>query len=463
MGHRSDSGDDVTLERARSSAAGPARSRAAARLVVVHPPTLRGVVALSGESTTVGRQARSPGDAALVHPTISRAHAELRRDPASDRHWLRDLGSRNGTCLEGQAIGELPRPLVDGAVIRFGDVIAVYERAEGGFVDAAEVDHAAAPGHSAAAASLRAALSRVAGRSGPALVIGETGAGKERIAAELQRLRRRAGPLVVANCAALSPTLIESQLFGHERGAFTGAAQRASGLFRGAEGGTLVLDEIGELALELQPKLLRALESGEVMAVGATRAARVDVQVIGVTNRDLAVEVEAGRFRRDLYARLALGEVRVPPLRARRADVLEWLDRLAPPGAPPSERLSASAAEALVMSGWPENLRGVHRLALELAGLPAPIGVAMVPRWVGPPELVAGGGATGESAAEDDGAESGEGGGRVLRPRPSREELLRALEEHGWSVRATARYFERDRKQISRWIERYGIVMPGRE
>ena len=457
--------DDVTLERTRTAEVAPEGvTVGSARLVVVHPPELRRTVELGAGTLTIGRQSAGVDTIAVAHPTLSRAHAEIFVNAGHGSRWVRDLRSRNGTRLHGQTLGELPRPLTDGAVLRVGDVLMVFEaRAGARTPDPPEVDRAAIPGESLAITALRAAALRAAGQRRPALVIGETGTGKERIAGELHRLSRRRGELVVINCAALTPSLIESQLFGHDRGAFTGASQRSSGLFRAAEGGTLVLDELGELPLELQPKLLRALESGEILPVGSSRAQHVDAWVIGVTNRDLAREVEAGRFRRDLYARLALSELRVPPLRERRADLLGWLERLlAPLGAMFVASLSAGAAEAILLHAWPDNLRGLHRLALECRSSTAPIKAAQLPEWltatsatttsppaasVNPPE----------PPVEDAAA------ARTYRARPPREELLRVLEEHGWSVRATAKYYERDRKQISRWIEHYAIAVPGRE
>ncbi|WP_434419863.1 sigma 54-interacting transcriptional regulator [Nannocystis pusilla] len=455
--------DDVTLERSRTAEVAAERgSPGAARLVLVHPPELRRVVDLGPAALTLGRQPQAPSGLAVAHPTLSRVHAELRFDRGI--HWLRDLQSRNGTCLQGQAINELPRALAHGAVIRIGNVLLVYEMAQDprGRVDPPEVDRAAIPGDSLAIAALRSAVLRIAGQRSPALVIGETGTGKERIAAEIHRLSKRRGELIVANCAALSPTLIESQLFGHDRGAFTGASQRSSGLFRAAEGGTLVLDEIGELPLELQPKLLRAIEYGEIIPVGSSRAQSVDVRIVGATNRDLGREVEAGRFRRDLYARLALAELRVPPLRERRADLLDWLDRLfGSVSGTFAAALSTSAAEAILLHAWPENLRGLHRLVMDCRSLTAPIRPGQLPAWLttptpadAPPPPPAEAVAPSPSAAKET---------RAYRPRPPREELLRVLEEHEWSIRATAKHYERDRKQISRWIEFYTIALPGRE
>jgi len=159
------------------------------------------------------------------------------------------------------------------------------------------------------------------------LISGETGTGKEIWARHLHQIGPRAGkPFVPVNCAALTVSLAESQLFGHERGAFTGASGRSLGVFRAAEGGVVFLDEVGEMPLELQPKLLRVLQQQEVAPVGAAHPTQVDVQVVAATNRDLANEVEQGRFREDLYYRLNMVELHVPPLRHRTVDIPAFID-----------------------------------------------------------------------------------------------------------------------------------------
>jgi DNA-binding NtrC family response regulator len=233
------------------------------------------------------------------------------------------------------------------------------------------------------APALLAALAlarRVAPARVPVLVNGESGTGKELVARLLHRHGPTPrGPLVAVNCGTLPRELADSELFGHERGAFTGAGARKKGWFEEAHGGTLVLDEIGELALELQPKLLRVLETGRLRRVGGTGELGVDVRVVALTLRDLRQDVEGRRFRLDLFHRLAGVEVTLPPLRRRRSDiprlVQRFLDELAPELGP--RTIEARALEALVRRDWPGNVRELRNIIRRAAILStAVIGVA---------------------------------------------------------------------------------------
>ncbi len=198
----------------------------------------------------------------------------------------------------------------------------------------------------------------VAPSDAPVLISGESGVGKEVVVQLIHRWSPRAkGPLVAANCAGLPEGLIESELFGHTKGAFTGADAQRRGFFRAAEGGTLFLDEIGELPLGLQPKLLRALESGQVTPVGSDAPVQVDARLVAATNRDLAEAVEQGTFRDDLYYRINVVELIVPPLRDRRDDILPLARRFATEFAGSPVRLSPQAAQYLLTHGWPGNVR----------------------------------------------------------------------------------------------------------
>jgi two-component system, NtrC family, response regulator GlrR len=273
-------------------------------------PTRRGFV--------VG--AHSSSDLKLDDPHVSRHH--LRIDAEAEEYVLRDLGSTNGTRVGGVRVREAV--LDDGTAIECGE-----SRLRFHFTDEPmRLDLSAGDGfegligRSVAMRELFALLERAAPTDAPILIEGETGTGKERVARAIHaRSRRAARPFVVFDCAAVPATLIESELFGHEKGAFTGATGRRAGVFERAGGGTVFLDELGELALELQPKLLRVLESNEVHRVGAERPTPIDARVVAATNRDLQARISESRFREDLYYRLAVVTLRVPPLRERRDDV----------------------------------------------------------------------------------------------------------------------------------------------
>ncbi|CAN5903963.1 hypothetical protein BH11MYX4_BH11MYX4_38180 [soil metagenome] len=215
------------------------------------------------------------------------------------------------------------------------------------------------------------------------LLSGETGAGKEVLAAHIHRMSPRSGgPFVEVNCAALTESLAESELFGHQKGAFTGAVTAKEGFFEAADGGTLFLDEVGELALPLQAKLLRVLETKKVLRVGATTPTSIDVRVLAATHRDLPADVKAGKFRQDLYFRLNGMTITVPPLRERRADVAELARRFAARTARimklPVPEIEPAALARLESHAWPGNvreLRNVMDRAVALAGGPV-IGLA---------------------------------------------------------------------------------------
>jgi DNA-binding NtrC family response regulator len=243
---------------------------------------------------------------------------------------------------------------------------------------------------SAAMARLLDLAHRVAEVDSTLLITGESGAGKERIARLVHAESRRAGgPFLAINCGAVPETLLESELFGHVRGAFTGATQDRAGLFEAAQGGTLFLDEIGEVAPAMQVKLLRALQEREVRRVGENRIRRVDVRVLAATNRDLLAEVHSARFRQDLYYRLRVIELKVPPLRERREDILPLARHFLGESARRTGREAAGftpeAAERLIHYPWPGNVRELEN-AIEHAVVLAQsrrIGSADLPEEVG--------------------------------------------------------------------------------
>jgi DNA-binding NtrC family response regulator len=237
------------------------------------------------------------------------------------------------------------------------------------------VEHDGAPGKllgtSLAMERLRGELGRVAQSDSHVLIVGENGTGKELVARELHARSRRAGePLVVVNCGAIPSTLFESELFGHEKGAFTGADRRRIGLFEAAHGGTLVLDEVGELPKHVQPVLLRALQFGEIRPVGSDRVRRVDVRVLSATHRDLRERIKTGEFREDLFYRIAPLFLEVPALRERREDVPELARSFVARSAARLGRaleLDAEALELLRRHDWPGNVRELENAAERLS------------------------------------------------------------------------------------------------
>ena len=305
-------------------------------------------------------------DVTLDHPALSRRHARLRLGPPAT---IEDLGSTNGTRL-GEAVlrGGPAVPLGPSDTFRIGPFSFVLMTAPGAAAgvdslgDAARVNDPSADRVSPLVRDLAASPANV-------IVLGETGVGKEVLAETLHALSGRNGALVRLNCAALSEPLLESELFGHDKGAFTGAVAARAGLIEAAAGGTVFLDEIGELPAAIQAKLLRAIERREVVRLGTTRPIAVDVRFIAATNRDLPTEVAAGRFRRDLYFRLDGMTLVIPPLRERRALIGRLaLGFLAAGGGDRAPRLDADALAALEAYRWPGNVREL-RAVMERAVL----------------------------------------------------------------------------------------------
>jgi DNA-binding NtrC family response regulator len=296
---------------------------------------------------------------------LSPRHAEIRLD--AGRPFVRDLGG--GTRLNGDALmGE--RALDPGDVIRMGDTLLVY-------APAAAVTLAQPPselvGEGASLVAVRRSIESVALHKHTVVVTGETGTGKEVVARALHHRSGRTGPFVAVNCGAFAVGLLPSDLFGHVRGAFTGAVADQQGLFRAAQGGTLMLDEVAEIPLALQANLLRVLEMREVRPVGSTRDFAIDVRVIATSNRELMTLVHEHSFRSDLYSRLAQWTIRVPPLRQRREDIPGLARNLLARCEAKDRALTADFAEALLVHDWPLNVRGLFNV-LSIAAICAPPG-----------------------------------------------------------------------------------------
>ncbi|HEX8904346.1 MAG TPA: sigma-54 dependent transcriptional regulator, partial [Longimicrobiaceae bacterium] len=313
-------------------------------------------------------------------------------------------------------------------------------------------------GMSAAIQQVREMIRRIAPTDARVLITGESGTGKE-VAANLIHAgsRRAGGPYVRLNCAAIPRDLVESEMFGHERGAFTGATERRRGRFELASGGTLFLDEIGDLSPAAQAKLLRALEAGQIERVGGGEPVKVDVRVLAATNRDLRAEVVAGRFREDLFFRLHVIPLQLPPLRDRREDipllVRHFLERsrirngLRPP------RLSPSAVEALSRHSWPGNVR-------ELANILERLSILHAGADVGAAEIRALLAADGGAVVHEEPAAFREDDERTLSDRLDdfeRSLLVGALDAADGSVAEAARRLRTDRANLYRRMRRLGI------
>ncbi|MBT6431998.1 MAG: sigma 54-interacting transcriptional regulator [Deltaproteobacteria bacterium] len=301
--------------------------------------------------------ANESNDIVLEDPYVSGFHARVYMQDG--RAIIEDVGSRNGVFVGTQKVQSAEA--TPGAQIRVGQTVLLVaaEDPEQGKTRAGR-QSSQMIGKSESVEKLRKVLRRVAGSDIPVLLTGETGTGKEVAASLVAQLSPRAGkPLIILNCGALTRDLVESELFGHEKGAFTGANERKIGAFEAANGGTLFLDEIGELPLDMQPKLLRALENSEVRRLGSPKSFHVDVRVIAATNRKLEEEVAAGRFREDLLHRMNIVTVELPPLRRRSSDIEELAMHFVAAFSPQGETVAVSKAalDKLKSHVWPGNIR----------------------------------------------------------------------------------------------------------
>jgi DNA-binding NtrC family response regulator len=317
----------------------------------------------AGKRLVIGRA--DDTDVQIPHDSVSRRHAEL----STERGWrITDLGSSNGTIVGTAQLRKGQSSAVDpGVIVRIGDARLLVDWAAAG--TPAERPSAEPAPPSSRPDSAETPMGRVmrlvqlvAPSTLPVFVLGETGVGKGWIAQEIHRRSPRAdAPFVRVNCAALPEPLLESELFGHERGAFTGAVQTKPGILETATGGTVLLDEIGEAPASTQAKLLHVLEHGELLRLGATKPRPVDVRFIAATNREIDALMSAGAFRRDLYFRLAGVPLRVPPLRER-TDEIAAIARGAS-----TAPLSREAIDKLVTYAWPGNIRELRNVVARAA------------------------------------------------------------------------------------------------
>jgi len=395
---------------------------------------------------------------------VSTSHAVLRYSSPS---WtIEDMKSKNGTLINGRL--ERRAALADGDLIELGHSFFLFRQALGTSPDEPTVLKSSdiqsqAPGLTTLVPCLAAEMRKleaVAASTVSVVLQGESGTGKEVAATAIHRLSGRVGPFLPVNCGGLPETLIESELFGSRKGAFSGADKDRPGLVRSADRGTLFLDEIAELPASAQAALLRVLQDGEILPIGATQPSRVDVRFIAASNRDLDALVARGLFRTDLLARISGFVVWLPPVCDRREDLGILIGALLERqlGDRAGEiTFSCDAARALLLYPWPLNIRelekwlatsvvlsGGHRIELEHL----PIRVDAKPGSPG----------TALSAGNDTLVRAQEQEGELRK----REELLTLLREHGGNVSAVARALGKARPQIQRWIKRYHIERNGR-
>jgi len=379
-----------------------------------------------------------------------------------DDHFLHMLGALAGAALHTARLIDA----LEGASRHHQQVAHVLQR------DAALRDGGSQIlGTSAVIGRVRQDIELVAPSDFAVLITGETGVGKELVARSLHQLSRRSEqPLIYVNCAALPETIVESELFGHLRGSYTGATGDRAGKFEVADRGTLVLDEIGELPLSVQPKLLRALQAGEVQRVGSDKPLHVDVRVVAATNRDLAKEVEAGRFRADLFHRLNMYPIHVPPLRERPTDIallagffLDLYRRRLGLG---PVRITEPARQALSSAAWPGNVRELDHLlgravlrasANKARGAPIVIGPELL-QLDGPTQQLTGADSTAPAPFTTHGSLASRGTTlRAALEETKRALVLQALEENGGNWAAAARSLGMARSNLHHMADRLGL------
>lgn len=442
---------DVTSEPTRTATRHQqnAPSIAPLGLVLVYHPDrhLLGVSCVpSGEPLVLGRESDDFPAAALKDERISRRHFSVQQ--RGDGLWLTDLRSRNGTTHNGQAVKQ--------AQLRPGDVVGA------GFmlflvqpVATQEADHGSAMvGQSVSLMGLAQRIARFGPTDTCVLILGEAGVGKELVARDLHRHSERRGAFVAVNCATLADGVVQSELFGHVRGAFSGSTGARRGLVERARGGTLFLDEIGDASPLLQVNLLRLLQEREFRPVGSDRTLSADVRFVAATNRPLARAVREGTFREDLYSRLARVTLPVPPLRERRADILPLVRHfLARAGQ--QRPLSCDLALALLRHDWPGNVRALEGIAERLI-----IEAPSSPTFAHPPWLDAALASHARLAADApaQAVTAASPSGRKRARRPSAAALQDALRAHDGNVTALAREMGVARNTIYRWLERYSMA-----
>jgi transcriptional regulator with GAF, ATPase, and Fis domain len=396
-----------------------------------------------GEELSIGS---AEGSGMLLSDrAASRHHCVITATPAG--FLLRDLDSTNGTKLGGYKIGSAY--LKSGATFVVGRTTLRFDSLDElvSTPVSREQQFGSVLGRSASMRKIFALLPRVAASDSTILIEGETGTGKTLVASAIHDASPRAdGPFVVVDCAAMTPTLIESQLFGHVRGAYTGASDTREGAFVAAAGGTVFLDEVGELPLEMQPKLLRVLEERVVTPLGQTGSVPIDVRVVAATNRDLREQVNRGGFRADLFYRLHVVRLRVPPLRERPEDVEQLALHFWEQCGPANASLGTDVIEHWKCQRWSGNVREL-RSAVERVAL------------LGQDALHVGDGSTAQAVVEPvDVAQPFRAAKEQIVTRFERQYLSTLYSNHNGNISAAARAARMDRNYLRELLRKHGLV-----
>jgi DNA-binding NtrC family response regulator len=445
--HRTANGSTDTSANAPTNTGSADGAKAEPMLVLAFCARGRGVglqcrIPAGPEGLVLGRgRGIEPFHQPLLDPRMSERHAVVRLE--GGQAVVSDLGSARGTFLNGERLRS-QLPLTPGDVLRLGDTLLVY--APG--TQLAAVAEEELVGAGSAMAAVRKSIDAIAPRKHTVVITGETGTGKEVVARILHQRSGRKGPFLAINCAAFTEGLLASELFGHVRGAFTGALSDSPGLLRAAAGGTVLLDEMADMPLSLQANLLRVLEEREVRPVGAAQAVSIDVRIIATSNRELSALVREGTFRADLFARLSQWTIRMPRLADRREDIPSLITSLLERCDGAGRELTPDLAEALLLHEWPLNVRGLFNvLSVAVIAGPAkgPLGLVHdvrtaldVTRSLRP-------------AAEDEAA--------LAQPQaaPDREALALLLTQFQGRVAALGRHLGYSRPKMYRLLELHGL------
>ncbi|HET9954748.1 MAG TPA: sigma 54-interacting transcriptional regulator [Polyangiaceae bacterium] len=401
-----------------------------------------------------------PADIVLPANAVSRVHAEVTWQ--GGHYVITDLNSRNGVLVNGRRVGQAALEPLD--EVRIGDVLFKYVDQNAEFYALYRIDGSMIPSARRYAQNPTALvggfqmdcmvteLERIAPSELNVLLLGPSGTGKEVVASELHRLSARPGPFTAVNCAAIPANLIESELFGFKRGAFSGADRDKPGIIRAAHRGTLLLDEIGDMPLDAQAKLLRVIQQKEVLPLGATQVERVDVRIVSATHRDLSRMQREGRFREDLFARLNEYKVRLPPLHERKEDIYALVRHFLRSLGRPDLMAGVPFMVALLHHDYPYNVRELEAAVKRAAALARgpQLEVDLLPDAIREALSDYGRAALAANDRSEVAAEA-------FAPVPSEEELRRRLTAHGGNVAAVGRELGKARMQIHRWMKRYGI------